>query len=101
MSEVKRNFDNKQIRKTIRFSPTEYEKIETQLNDLNIDFATFARKALLKQKIKLPIEQELIYEINKIGNNLNQIARAVNKHDDRISILTELVEIEKQLKKLL
>ena len=57
----------------------------------------------MKKKVKTKEEeffnQDLIYQINKIGVNLNQIARAVNQKD-RVAILTELVEIEKQLRAL-
>lgn len=89
----------KNIRKTLRFSEDEFAMIQQKLDLANITFSDFARSAILKKKIKLPIEKELIYELNKIGNNLNQIARAVNKNE-KISVLTELVEIEKALKVL-
>lgn len=89
----------KNIRKTLRFSENEFAMIQQKLDLANITFSDFARSAILKKQIKLPIEKELIYELNKIGNNLNQIARAVNKNE-KISVLTELVEIEKALKAL-
>lgn len=89
----------KDIRKTLRFSKEEFDKIQLELEKSNISFSDFARSAILKKKIKLPIEKELIYQISKIGNNLNQIARAVNSKD-RVAVLTQLVEIEKQLKAL-
>ena len=89
----------KNIRKTLRFSEEEFDKIQLELDKSNISFSDFARSAILRKKIKLPIEKELIYQISKIGNNLNQIARAVNGKD-RVAVLTELVEIEKQLKAL-
>lgn len=89
----------KNIRKTLRFSEEEFDKIQLELDKSNISFSDFARSAILRKKIKLPIEKELIYQISKIGNNLNQIARAVNGKE-KISVLTELVEIEKALKDL-
>lgn len=89
----------KNIRKTLRFSGEEFDKIQLELDKSNISFTDFARSAILRKKIKLPIEKELIYQISKIGNNLNQIARAVNGKE-KISILTELVEIEKALREL-
>lgn len=89
----------KEIRKTIRFTEDEYAKIQQQLDTANISFSVFARSALLHKKIKLPIERELLTELSRIGNNLNQIAKAVNSQERR-AVLTELVEIEKQLKEL-
>jgi len=43
----------------------------------------------------------MIFQVNKIENNLNRIAEAVNGRDDKIQILSELVEIEKAVKNLL
>ena len=84
------------IRKTIRFTEEEYQKIEKELKRDDVNFTIFARATILKQKIKLPIEKKLLYELNKIGNNLNQIARAVNSKE-RISTISKLIEIEKHL----
>jgi len=49
-------------------------------------------------------DPKLIYQLNKIGNNLNQIARVVNtkKADyNSVEILKTLVSIEKEMKSLL
>lgn len=89
----------KDIRKTIRFSETEFQQIQQKLDLAEISFSDFARSTLLKKKINLPIERELIYHLNKIGNNLNQIAKRVNSND-RKSVLLELVEIERAIKDL-
>ena len=99
----KKKYDEKFIRKTIRFTPLEFEKIEEQRIKTNLDFTSFCKSAILKKKVKTKEEEnfnrDLIYQVNKIGVNLNQIARAVNQKD-KIAILTELVEIEKQLREL-
>ena len=99
----KKKYDEKFIRKTIRFTPLEFEKIEEQRIKTNLDFTSFCKSAILKKKVKTKEEEnfnrDLIYQVNKIGINLNQIARAVNQKD-RVAVLTELVEIEKQLKAL-
>lgn len=89
----------KEVRKTIRFTDDEFAVIQQELELANISFSVFARSALLKKKIKLPIERELLTELSRIGNNLNQIARSCNQGEKRV-ILTELVAIEKQLKEL-
>lgn len=97
----RKKYDQKFIRKTIRFSPEEFEKIEAERAKTNLDFTNFCRSAIFKLRVKTKDEekyyQDLIYQINKIGVNLNQIARAVNQKD-RVAVLTELVEIEKQLR---
>lgn len=99
----KKKYDDKFIKKTIRFTPDEFEKVEIERAKTNLDFTNFCKSAILKKKVKTKDEenfnQDLIYQVNKIGINLNQIARAVNQKD-RVAVLTELVEIEKQLKEL-
>lgn len=99
----KKKYDDKFIKKTIRFTPDEFAKIEEQREKTILDFTNFCKSAILKKKVKTKDEEnfnrDLIYQINKIGINLNQIARAVNQKD-RVAVLTELVEIEKQLKEI-
>ena len=99
----KKKYDDKFIKKTLRFTPDEFEKVEIERAKTNLDFTNFCKSAILKKRVKTKDEEnfnrDLIYQINKIGINLNQIARAVNQKD-RIAVLTELVEIEKQLRLL-
>ena len=99
----KKKYDDKFIKKTIRFTPDEFEKVEIERAKTNLDFTNFCKSAILKKRVKTKDEEnfnrDLIYQINKIGINLNQIARAVNQKD-RVAVLTELVEIEKQLRLL-
>ena len=99
----KKKYDDKFVRKTLRFTPLEFEKVEIERAKTNLDFTNFCKSAILKKRVKTKDEenfnQDLIYQINKIGINLNQIARAVNQKD-RVAVLTELVEIEKQLRAL-
>lgn len=99
----KKKYDDKFIKKTIRFTPDEFEKVEIERAKTNLDFTNFCKSAILKKRVKTKDEEnfnrDLIYQINKIGINLNQIARAVNQQD-RVAVLTELVEIEKQLREL-
>lgn len=91
----------KEIRKTVRFSETEWEQIEKNLEGKS--FSDFTREVLLHGEIKISrvkkMDQDLIYEINRIGNNLNQIAKKANSNElAGIQLLAELVEIEKAIK---
>jgi hypothetical protein len=98
-----KKYDDKFIRKTLRFTPDEFAKIETEREKTNLDFTNFCKSAIFKKRVKSASEEnfnrDLIYQVNKIGINLNQIARSVNQKD-KVAVLTELVEIEKQLKEL-
>ena len=87
------------ITKSLRFSLAEYESINLELEKTNLSFSSFTRNLLLKKKINSKTDDKLILEINRIGNNLNQIARAVNKQA-RINVLSELVKIEQSIKEL-
>ena len=99
----KKKYEDKFIKKTLRFFPDDIKKIESEISKTNLSFNDFCIKAILKRKIKSAEEEnfnrDLLYQVNKIGVNLNQIARAVNQKD-RVAILTELIEIEKQLRLL-
>lgn len=95
----KTKYDNKFIRKTIRFTSSEFEMIESQRSKTSLTFSEYIRKTSSRRKINTKLDVDLLAQINKIGINLNQIAKAVNQ-DEKIPVLIELVEIEKQLKAL-
>ena len=54
------------------------------------------------KKVYKKTDPELLYHLNKIGNNLNQIAKHANERNPlSLQVLAQLVSIEKELKKLL
>ena len=107
----KRNkeYEKTRKRKTIAFTLGEWEKIEKQLNEAQIDFTEFAKHKLLKTKIKFPVTlkndaakisayQKIDSELSSQGNNLNKIAQKINQKDPlNIQLLQRLWAIEKQL----
>ena len=96
--------DRKTIVKSVRFTTEEYAKIEQQLNKLNTTFAIFSRASILKTKIKFQpkIKSDLIFEINKIGNNINQLAKIANeKKAIDTNVLKVMFDIQKKLDKLI
>lgn len=99
MKSRKSEYDKKFIRKTIRFTGDEYNEIQKKLDYIQVNFTTFSRNAILKHEIVLPITLEMIHQVNKIGNNMNQIARAINSHE-KLHVLAKLIDIEKQLEEL-
>ena len=72
--------------------------------------ATWMREICLgekqtKQSKVIEVDPKLLRQLAGIGNNLNQIARLVNQHQhkqdstlDRITIVTALASIERELK---
>ncbi|MGS0526478.1 plasmid mobilization relaxosome protein MobC [Zobellia nedashkovskayae] len=74
---------------TLRFNGTELEKVKTILQSYNLDFGKrgtvgpFLRKLILnKETVKekrIPDGiSNLSYQINKIGNNINQLVKVAN-----------------------
>lgn len=94
----------KDKRVTIRFSDDEYELLKQKADDFDITLSNYIRKKALgnRERITNKCTKELLYHINRIGNNLNQIAKQcnINQSVDKL-VLKELVEIERQLNKLL
>jgi hypothetical protein len=89
------------IKKTVRLSQLENQELSIMLNKHNLTFSDFARAKILGKQIKSKLSQDLIYQVNKIGNNLNQISKYANQNKSiDIQILQELVKIEKHLDKL-
>jgi len=88
----------KNIRKTIRFSDDEFSVVAEKLEKHHLSFAEFARGAILNKKIKTKLTLDYIFQLQKVGNNLNQIAKSLNSQNSDIpnsEILRALVRIEK------
>lgn len=90
----------------VRLTPSEKEKLQNIITKNNIkNISDFIRQIVLTGEFKTTQHQQtqqnyerLLYEINKIGNNLNQIARQcnINKEVD-IRVLEKLSKIEDML----
>lgn len=90
-----------------RVSKQENEMIKSQLPEGEI-FSDFARSVLLTGKFTPKRDyKNLVHQIARIGNNLNQIAytlnhsNVVNKQVDSILLLRELREIRTELLEIL
>jgi len=91
----------KEIRKTLRFSADEFSIIEQILDEHKLTFSDFARSAILKKKVHTKLTVDMIFQIQKVGNNLNQIAKVINQKKSDIpnsEVLKKLIEIEKAIK---
>ena len=95
---------NKNKRVTIRLTDVEHKNFTKQANELGINLSEFIRLKLNNiNKIKTSkCDKNLVYEINRIGLNLNQIAKYTNSKKvlDKL-VMEELIQIEKQLNKVL
>ncbi|EJP21144.1 bacterial mobilization protein MobC [Streptococcus oralis SK304] len=91
------------IQKKIRLTEEEARFISTKVTESGMtNFNAFARIMLIMGEVKiLNFEEfrELRKEINRIGVNVNQIAKKVNE-DDQVSLteLSQILELQKNLK---
>ena len=74
---------NKKTEKiTIRLTLEEKQKIQQNGKKKGLALSKFCRMQILNRTIKTTIEvvvnSEILQAINKIGNNINQLTRAVN-----------------------
>ncbi len=102
---------NKQVIKSLRLSKEQWQIIQTQMQEKNLNFSQLVLNSLLIQnpqsqkktkKQKAIANKELIIELAKWGNNLNQIAKHLNTNKgawDRLC-LEQLIEISHQLEQL-
>ena len=93
---------------TCRFSESEYADLKTKADSAGVKVSGLIREAVPKVRAWTPIhtaaEKERVRQVARIGNNLNQIARAVNqqgvvKHE--LDILARLKSIQDDLRKSL
>ncbi|MFP6076630.1 plasmid mobilization protein [Helicobacter pylori] len=103
--------DNKNITKRLRLNQTEWQTIQTQMQEKNLNFSKLVLNSLLTQNSQTPtkskkqkaiVNKELIIELAKWGNNLNQIAKHLNTNQgvwDRLG-LEQLIEISYQLEQI-
>lgn len=103
----------RQIKKTIRFTEEEIEKLERVAKGKGITLSELIRKKALDVELPQRISPErlakrnqvfrqLAYEINRIGVNLNQIARYCNRNREiDCLVLQEILETKRLLETLL
>ncbi len=102
---------NKQVIKSLRLSKEQWQTIQTQMQEKNLNFSQLVLSSLLHQNSQTPtkskkqkaiVNKKLIIELAKWGNNLNQIAKYLNTNKgawDRLG-LEQLIEISNQLEQL-
>ncbi|MCQ2895915.1 plasmid mobilization relaxosome protein MobC [Helicobacter pylori] len=78
---------NKQVIKSLRLSKEQWQTIQNQMQEKNLNFSQLVLNSLLHQNSQTPIKskkrkaianKELVIELAKWGNNLNQIAKHLN-----------------------
>lgn len=91
----------KNRRITIRIEEKLREKIKLESKKSNMTMSEYINRCL-KNKSIIVIEngKEIYYELSKIGNNLNQIARKLNSNIATSSDLKKLDNISEEITKI-
>jgi hypothetical protein len=97
------------IRKEVSYSPSEWETVCKIASKLNMRPGTYIKKISLYGEINvfdMQAVNALIYEINKYGVNLNQIAHVINATNsvyqaDVVVLQDSLEELEEKVDRYL
>lgn len=83
----------------IRASEKEFEKIKSKVEKSKLTQNEYLLKSALDKKIVV-VEgvRDLTVEVKRIGNNLNQLTRAV--HEGKVNCSKELSEVNEEMKEV-
>lgn len=65
----------------LRLSPREKEELEQRAEKAGLSLSEYLRKRALGKPVKTKVDGKALKEMNRIGVNLNQLARAANRGD--------------------
>lgn len=92
---------NKEIRKEVRITKSDLSIILRKANLLNMNFSEYVRHVGTRSRLftVMPIiNDNMLSELSRVGNNLNQIAKALNGPNKDLYILNEHDSIIKDFK---
>ena len=81
--------DSKQI--NVRVSESEYSKLKQSAETLNMSLPAFVKKKakgakLVAPKLEAKQAQNIVQQLNYLGNNVNQMAKALHTFGDRVEV---------------
>lgn len=98
--------DSKQI--NVRVSESEYSKLKQSAENLNMSLPAFVKKKakgakLVAPKLEAKQAQNIVQQLNYLGNNVNQMAKALHTFGDRVEVdeMNDKLEfIQKEMMKI-
>ena len=98
--------DSKQI--NVRVSESEYLKLKQSAETLNMSLPAFVKKKakgakLVAPKLEAKQAQNIVQQLNYLGNNVNQMAKALHTFGDRVEVdeMNDKLEfIQKEMMKI-
>lgn len=97
---MNRNRENKQERVEVRFSDSEKKHLIDKAEQLDMNISAYIRQTALKDHIISKTDIHTVFELKKIGTNLNQLAKHVNSLPVDENILKSLENIDKYINEL-
>lgn len=86
-----------------RVTATERQQIEKKASNANLNVSAFVRASLLKSKV-MPIDKikpQLLAELGRVGNNVNQIAHKANAQGQGVRLNAREYRIIEEMRDLL
>jgi beta-phosphoglucomutase-like phosphatase (HAD superfamily) len=76
----KKEREKRDVEVKVRLTAKEKEELKRLAEEEGLTLSKYIRKQALKKRVKKQtgLEKEIEYELNKMGTNLNQMARALN-----------------------
>ena len=75
--------ERRTITQSVHLSEEEKEEIERRADRAGLSVSAFFRKRALGKDIKTKVEENVVNELNRIGVNVNQLARWANRGQGR------------------
>lgn len=92
--------ENRTIILRARLSKSEKELIDKRAKTLGISLSAFLRKSLLGEQIVSKTDVQTVFELKKIGVNINQLARHLNTLPVEEEIRNSLFSINNYIREL-
>ena len=93
--------ETKDIVKHIRYSPDEWSRVEAKLQQSGRTFSEFVRQATVSANVMPSLDmgqittlRELKVSLDRVGNNINQIAKSGSMVTDSFSLERYLKELQ-------
>lgn len=87
--------EKRDVRIFVKLTEREKEKVLSFAKDKGITLSSYVRKAILNPVFVSSTDLKAVIEINKIGNNINQLVHQANKfsYDENIRETISRVEL--------
>lgn len=92
--------ENKTKTIIVRLSATEKEVAVKRAKSEGVSLSTYLRKSILGERIISKTDIQTVFEIKKVGVNLNQLAKHINTLPVDENIVRSIAEIDSYIKEL-